>query len=131
MSSDKLTGPQLDAITSLADREMADQILAMEANTNILATAVSCAPFLGLLGTVWGVMDGFGGMAAAGSATLSAVAPGISAALLTTIVGLVVALPSVIGYNILAGHIRTITIQMESFTQEFGAAIHRAYGNNL
>jgi biopolymer transport protein TolQ len=93
----------------------------------LLATAVSSAPFLGLLGTVWGVMDAFGGMAVKGSATLSAVAPGISAALLTTVVGLLVALPSAIGYNLLTNQIRRLTVQMDNFAQEFDSAVRRAY----
>lgn len=123
-----LSPGQLDAVTSLADRNVAEQVLSLEANMNLLATAVSSAPFLGLLGTVWGVMDGFGAMAVEGAATLSAVAPGISAALLTTVIGLLVALPSAIGYNILIGKIRTLTVQLETFTDEFSAAVRRAYG---
>ena len=89
----------------------------------LLATAVSAAPFLGLLGTVWGVMDAFSGMADSGSAALSAVAPGISGALLTTIIGLIVALPSMIGYNLLSSKIRHIAVQMDNFSQEFVSRI--------
>ena len=126
-SSHVLSPGQLDSVTSLADRHVAEQVLSLEANMNLLATAVSSAPFLGLLGTVWGVMDGFGAMAVEGAATLSAVAPGISAALLTTVIGLLVALPSAIGYNLLIGKIRTLTVQMETFTDEFTAAIRRSY----
>jgi biopolymer transport protein ExbB/TolQ len=82
---------------------------------------------LGLLGTVWGVMDAFAGMAESGSAALSAVAPGISGALLTTIVGLLVALPSMIGYNLLSSRIRSLSVQMDNFSQEFISAIQNAY----
>ena len=67
----------------------------------MLGSIVTGAPFLGLLGTVWGVMDAFGGMAGAGSASLQGLAPGVSGALLTTVAGLVVAIPSVFGYNYL------------------------------
>ena len=76
---------------------------------------------------VWGVMDAFGGMAVTGSAMLSAVAPGISSALLTTVVGLLVALPSAIGYNILSDQIRKLSVNMDNFVQEFTADVERHY----
>ena len=84
----------------------------------IIQTLIALCPVLGLLGTVWGVMDAFSGMADSGSAALSAVAPGISGALLTTIIGLIVALPSMIGYNLLSSKIRFIAVQMDNFSQE-------------
>jgi len=125
--SARLDRVQLSAVEGLTERNVADQTLLLESNMGWLATAVSTAPFLGLLGTVWGVMDSFSGMAAKGSATLSAVAPGISAALLTTIVGLFVALPSAVGYNMLTNQIRTLAVQMDNFAQEFEAAVRRSY----
>ncbi len=118
---------QLEAIRSVVDRTVADQALILEDQMGLLATAVSAAPFLGLLGTVWGVMDAFSGMAKSGSAALSAVAPGISGALLTTIIGLIVALPSMIGYNLLSSEIRRIAVQMDNFAQEFISDIHNSY----
>lgn len=123
----RLNAAQLDGVGSVADRHVADQALLLEQHMNVLATAVSAAPFLGLLGTVWGVMDGFGGMAQEGAATLSAVAPGISAALLTTVVGLLVALPSAIGYNLLTNRIRALTVQLDNFAQEFVSSVRRCY----
>lgn len=114
---------QACAIRNLAEQVMAEQALSLEKNMIFLATAVTAAPFLGLLGTVWGVMDAFGGLALSGMATMAAVAPGVSGALLTTVVGLVVALPSAIGYNFLTGKIRRINIIMEHFSQEFLADI--------
>ena len=92
-----------------------------------LATAVTTAPFLGLLGTVWGVMAAFGGMAAQKSAQLSAVAPGISSALLTTVVGLLVALPSAIGYNLLSNQIRQLCVKTDNFAQELVSDIETHY----
>lgn len=118
---------QLETLRSVVDRHVADEALKLEEQMGMLATAVSAAPFLGLLGTVWGVMDAFSGMAQSGSAALSAVAPGISGALLTTIVGLVVALPSMVGYNMLSAHIRRISVQMDNFAQEFISEIQNAY----
>ncbi|WP_372809114.1 MotA/TolQ/ExbB proton channel family protein [Pontiella sp.] len=122
-----LTLNQLEALRTVVDRNVADEALNLEDQMGLLATAVSAAPFLGLLGTVWGVMDAFSGMAASGSAALSAVAPGISGALLTTIVGLLVALPSMIGYNLLSAHIRRISVQMDNFAQEFISGIQNTY----
>jgi biopolymer transport protein TolQ len=118
---------QLETLRTVVDRNVADEALILEEQMGLLATAVSAAPFLGLLGTVWGVMDAFGGMAVTGSATLSAVAPGISGALLTTVVGLLVALPSAIGYNLLTNQIRRISVQMDNFAQEFISETQNSY----
>jgi len=118
---------QLETLRAVVDRNVADEALNLEDQMGLLATAVSAAPFLGLLGTVWGVMDAFAGMAESGSAALSAVAPGISGALLTTIVGLLVALPSMVGYNLLSSKIRHISVQMDNFAQEFVSKIQNTY----
>jgi biopolymer transport protein TolQ len=123
----RLSLNQLETLRAVVDRNVADEALNLEDQMGLLATAVSAAPFLGLLGTVWGVMDAFSGMAESGSAALSAVAPGISGALLTTIVGLLVALPSMIGYNLLSSKIRHISVQMDNFAQEFTTAIQNTY----
>ena len=117
----------IGVIRSVAERAVAEQVLRFEESMGLLATATTTAPFLGLLGTVWGVMDSFGGMAVTGSAMLSAVAPGISGALLTTVVGLLVALPSAIGYNTLSDKIRQLTVQTDNFSQELVADIERHY----
>ena len=118
---------QLETLRAVVDRNVADEALNLEDQMGMLATAVSAAPFLGLLGTVWGVMEAFSGMAESGSAALSAVAPGISGALLTTIVGLLVALPSMVGYNLLSAKIRHISVQMDNFAQEFISEIQSKY----
>lgn len=118
---------QLQIIRESAERELADQILLMERDLSILATTTTIAPFLGLLGTVWGVMEAFNGMAVTGAPTLSTVAPGISAALLTTVVGLLVAIPTVIGYNQLTVILRNETVGMDNFVQELMGEFHHAY----
>jgi len=123
-----LTMHQVESVRAVVDRTMADEALELENQMGLLATAVSACPFLGLLGTVWGVMDAFGGMAASGAATLSAVAPGIAGALLTTVVGLLVALPSAIGYNLLTSRIRRLSVQMDNFSQEFVIAVQLHFG---
>ncbi|MGQ9662318.1 MAG: MotA/TolQ/ExbB proton channel family protein [Kiritimatiellia bacterium] len=114
----RLTEIQIDSVRNVAESMVVDQTLKLESRMNIIAIGVSAAPLLGLLGTVWGVLDAFGVMSRSGSAMLSAVAPGVSGALLTTVVGLLVALPSAIGYNILAELIRRQCILTESFLEE-------------
>ena len=101
------------------ERAVAEQVVRLESQVSILGTAVSASPFLGLLGTVWGVMDAFSAVALSGAATIGALAPGIAAALITTVIGLVVALPSMVGYNILVANIRRLTMEMENFASEF------------
>ncbi len=115
------------AIRNVAERNVADEALLLEDNMGLLATSTTTAPFLGLLGTVWGVMESFAGMANTGGALISAVAPGISGALLTTVVGLLVALPSAIGYNMLSDHIRKMTVMMDNFSQELVSDMERHY----
>ena len=87
----------------------------------ILATAVSGSPFLGLLGTVWGVMDTFSGVAMAGTPNLAAMAPGVSGALLTTVVGLLVAIPAMFGYNFLVTSLRAMIVQTDNFAAQLSS----------
>ncbi|MFO7871033.1 MAG: MotA/TolQ/ExbB proton channel family protein [Kiritimatiellia bacterium] len=118
---------EINGIRNIAERTMADQVLLLENHMGLLATATTTAPFLGLLGTVWGVMDAFGGMAFTANPMLSEVAPGISGALLTTVVGLLVALPSAIGYNMLSDRIRRFCVEMDNFVQELMSELERQY----
>ncbi len=115
------------ALQRAPEQIIADQILKLEHSMGWLATAVTAAPFLGLLGTVWGVMDAFGGLALTRVATLAAVAPGVSGALLTTVVGLLVALPSSIGYNFMVARIRRLTADMERFSQDLLHDIEKCF----
>jgi biopolymer transport protein TolQ len=123
----RLTDVRVRSVRNICERTMADQALMLEHSMGFLATVVPTAPFLGLLGTVWGVMDSFGGMVVKGSAMLSEVAPGISGALLTTVVGLLVALPSAIGYNMLTDRIRRLNVDMDNFIQEFMSDLEGHY----
>jgi biopolymer transport protein TolQ len=88
-----------------------------------LASIVSGAPFLGLLGTVWGVMAAFSAVAVQQSASIPTLAPGVSAALLTTIAGLVVAIPSVFGYNYLLGNQRRLITELENYASSLADRI--------
>lgn len=123
----RLSPLQIDTIRNAAERQCNDQVLVLESRMGFLSIAVSASPLMGLLGTVWGVLDAFTQMALQGSAQLAAVAPGIASALLTTVVGLLVAIPSSIGYNMLASRIRELTVQMDNFADEFVAELRRHY----
>jgi len=124
----RLEPQHIDFARRLAERSTVDEVFRLEKDMGFLAVVVTAAPFLGLLGTVWGVMDAFRAMAVHGAVMLSEVAPGISGALLTTVVGLLVAIPSLIGYNLLTQHIRRLTIEMENFADELVSDIERHYG---
>lgn len=119
----KLSTAEIETVRSSLERAVSDQIMQIEDKIGLLATAVSVSPFFGLFGTVWGVMMTFCGMATQGRADISAIAPGVSGALLTTVVGLMVAIPSLIGYNLLTNTIRQITVYMDNFVEEFMAKI--------
>ncbi|MBL9135436.1 MAG: MotA/TolQ/ExbB proton channel family protein [Verrucomicrobiales bacterium] len=113
----------MELVKGALERSVAREALRLEAGLILLAIAVSGAPFLGLLGTVWGVMDAFGGVAAGnmGSATLQMMAPGVAGALITTVAGLMVAIPSMFGYNWLVHTLRVLTVEMDNFAQELAA----------
>ncbi len=90
----------------------------LEKYLNFLATTGSTTPFIGLFGTVWGIMNAFRGIGAAGSASLAVVAPGIAEALITTAAGLAAAIPAVIAYNYYLSRARQMIIEMEDFSEE-------------
>lgn len=94
-----------------------------ESRMVFLATIVSGAPFLGLLGTVWGVMDSFGAVALQASATLQMLAPGVSGALMTTVAGLLVAIPSVFGYNYLLSQTKQMMTELENYASHLADRI--------
>ncbi len=106
------------------------EVLRLESHLPILSTAVQGGPFLGLLGSAWGVMSVFGSMAEQGTVRLGAVAPGISAALACTVVGLLVAVPSLFAYNWLAASVRHQTMEMEDFADEFVASVEHNFLTN-
>jgi biopolymer transport protein ExbB/TolQ len=98
---------------------VAQESLKLESGLIWLAIAVSGAPFIGLLGTVWGVMSAFAGIAQAPQgASLQNMAPGVSGALITTVAGLLVAIPAMFGYNWLVHNLRTFTVGLDNFAQE-------------
>lgn len=96
-----------------------EEIALMETYLPFLATTGSATPFIGLFGTVWGIMNAFSGIAATGSATLATVAPGIAEALIATAAGLAAAIPSVMAYNFFLNRVRAIATRIDSFSIEF------------
>jgi biopolymer transport protein TolQ len=117
----------LDTLRGALGRAIDAEVMKLEQHVSVLSTAVTGGPFLGLLGSAWGVMSVFAAMGEQGTVRLGAVAPGISAALLATVVGLLVAVPSLFAYNWLAAQVRHQTMLMESFADEFVGAIEHNY----
>ena len=119
--ADKISAAQMGAVTAAMERAVGETALDLESQMILLATAVSGSPFLGLLGTVWGVMDAFTGVATAGTASLGAMAPGVSGALITTVTALCVAIPAMFGYNFLVTSIRSLIVEMDNFAAEIAS----------
>jgi biopolymer transport protein TolQ len=97
----------------------------LEAHLSFLATVGSVSPYVGLLGTVWGIMNAFRGLANVGQATLAHVAPGIAEALVATAMGLFAAIPAVIAFNHFVRHIERLSTRFESFMEEFSNILQR------
>lgn len=117
----------MEHVKRTLENTVAQESLKLESGLILLAIAVSGAPFLGLLGTVWGVMSTFGHIAQQGSATLSAMAPGVAAALITTVAGLLVAIPSMFGYNWLVHNLRVLTVELDNFAQDLVSKMETEY----
>jgi biopolymer transport protein TolQ len=107
---------------------ISEEVTKLEMNMSWLATVASVSPFIGLFGTVWGIIDAFVGLGTAGSASLRAVAPGISEALVTTAIGLAAAIPAAIFYNVFATRIKELGTRMEDFAIEFQNFAERDFG---
>ncbi|MBM3745140.1 MAG: flagellar motor protein MotA [Acidobacteria bacterium] len=107
---------------------MSEELAKLERHMNWLATTATVTPFIGLFGTVWGIIDAFQGLGMAGSASLRAVAPGISEALIATAMGLAAAIPAAIFYNYYGHVIREIGARMEDFGLEFLNTSERSLG---
>jgi biopolymer transport protein TolQ len=118
--------PNPQALERAAQTASSEALTAMESRMTWLATCAQVGPFVGLFGTVMGIIDAFHGLGTAGASTLRSVAPGISEALITTAAGLVVAVPAVIGYNQLTGRLREFGARMDDFGRELLNAIENA-----
>jgi biopolymer transport protein ExbB/TolQ len=117
----------IEHVKRAVESAVARESLKLEAGLILLAIAVSGAPFVGLLGTVWGVMDTFAAVGQQQSADLLTMAPGVSAALVTTVAGLLVAIPSMFGYNWLVHSLRVRTVELDNFAQELVSKMETEY----
>jgi biopolymer transport protein ExbB len=123
-----LSGASLDAVKASVDADLVRENHRLNAQMVLLTIAISGGPFLGLLGTVVGVMITFAAIAAAGDVNVNAIAPGIAAALLATVAGLAVAIPALFGYNWLASRIKNISADMQIFVDEFVTRVAETHG---
>lgn len=113
-----LTRNEVELVKSHCEHILDEEELRIEHGMGVISTVVALAPMLGLLGTVWGVLDAFADMGAAGSATIATMAPAISSALVTTVVGLLIAIPGVCAFNRLNATVRGLTADMEGFADD-------------
>lgn len=123
-----LSGASIDAVKAAIDADLIRESHTLNSKIVLLTIAISGGPFLGLLGTVVGVMITFAAIAAAGDVNVNAIAPGIAAALLATVAGLGVAIPALFGYNYLAARIKNISSDMSIFVDEFVTRVAENYG---
>ena len=117
----------LQAITVGMQLAATEEVRRVEKGMSWLATTAGVAPFIGLFGTVWGIIDAFSGLGSAGSASLRAVAPGIAEALVTTAAGLFAAIPALIAYNHFLQDIRDLAQRLDTFALEFAAQIEKTF----
>jgi biopolymer transport protein ExbB/TolQ len=126
----KISNAAFEAVKVVLEEAASAQAMSLEKGMIVLSTAVAGGPFIGLLGTVWGVMSTFAGIAASNSASLTAMAPGVAAALVATVTGLLVAIPAMFGYNFMVTTIRHITQELDGFATRYANQIEHAYVDN-
>jgi biopolymer transport protein TolQ len=117
----------LQAVTVSMQLAATDEVRRAERGMSWLATTAGVTPFIGLFGTVWGIIDAFSGLGTAGAASLRAVAPGIAEALVTTAAGLFAAIPALIAYNYFLSDIRDLAQRLDTFALEFAAQIEKTF----
>ncbi len=115
----------MDSVERSLRKASIDQSSRMEKALSFLATTGNTTPFIGLFGTVWGIMEAFRGIGMKGSASLAVVAPGISEALIATAVGLGAAIPAVIAYNTFTSKVTVLRSEMETFASDFLSLVER------
>jgi biopolymer transport protein ExbB/TolQ len=126
----KISHASFESVRVALERAASAQALSLEKGMIILSTAVAGGPFIGLLGTVWGVMETFSGIARANAASLTAMAPGVAGALIATVTGLFVAIPAMFAYNYMVTTIRAITQELDGFATEYATALEHKYVDN-
>ena len=121
-------GLMREEVREAMERAVSRQVESMERTLIVLATGATACPFVGLFGTVWGIMEAFLAMGDYRAATISAVGPGITDALVTTLGGLAAAIPCLVAYNYFLHRIRALTVEMENFSSEFLSILLREGG---
>ena len=120
-----IEGASLEALDRLLRKSSSAQLTDLERSLGFLATTASATPFIGLFGTVWGIMNAFRGIGMTGTSSLAAYAPGIAEALVATAAGLGAAIPAVIAYNHFLGRLRSMDATIDEFVADF---VHRVQG---
>lgn len=123
----RINSPSFETVKATIEEAAAAEAIGLEKGMVVLSTAVAGGPFIGLLGTVWGVMETFAGIAQANAATLTAMAPGVAGALIATVVGLLVAIPAMFAYNFMVTSIRNITQELDTFATRCATQINMTY----
>jgi biopolymer transport protein ExbB/TolQ len=123
----KVSMASFEAVKVILEEAAGGEAMALEKGMIVLSTAVAGGPFIGLLGTVWGVMSTFAGIAESRAATLTAMAPGVAAALVATVTGLLVAIPAMFAYNFMVTTIRAITQELDGFASRYANQIEHVY----
>jgi biopolymer transport protein TolQ len=126
----RISNSSFDAVKVVLEEAAGNEALALEKGMIVLSTAVAGGPFIGLLGTVWGVMSTFAGIAETKAATLTAMAPGVAAALVATVTGLLVAIPAMFAYNFMVTTIRHLTQELDSYAIRYANQIEHTYVDN-
>ena len=126
----KISMASFDAVRVTLEEAAGAEAMALEKGMIVLSTAVAGGPFIGLLGTVWGVMSTFASIAENNSASLTTMAPGVAAALVATVTGLLVAIPAMFAYNFMVTTIRAITQELDGFATRYATQIEHVYVDN-
>jgi biopolymer transport protein TolQ len=126
----RISNSSFDAVKVVLVEAAGNEALKLEKGMIVLSTAVAGGPFIGLLGTVWGVMSTFAGIAETRAATLTAMAPGVAAALVATVTGLLVAIPAMFAYNFMVTTIRHLTQELDSYATRYANQIEHTYVDN-
>ena len=123
----KVSTASFEAVKVVMEEAAGAEAMGLEKGMIVLSTAVAGGPFIGLLGTVWGVMETFSGIANAGGASITAMAPGVAGALICTVIGLLVAIPAMFSYNFMVTSIRALTQELDLFGARYANQIEHRY----
>ena len=126
----RISSGSFDAVKVVLEEAAGTEAMSLEKGMIVLSTAVAGGPFIGLLGTVWGVMSTFAGIAVAQQASLTAMAPGVAAALIATVVGLLVSIPAMFAYNFMVTTIRHLTQELDGYASRYANQIEHTYVDN-